>query len=127
MMKKKAIRRIMFLVMAGLLLPQWIHPCHAREKGGRMGENQSEEISLQAMIERVKDERQRAILSQFESTLQEGDTAFVTEYGDRYEIVVVHAPEDGYTGGAEGFSLDKETGKIEMIWHEHPMELPELE
>jgi len=126
-MKQKAIRRIMFLVMAGFLLCQWVHSSDAREKGGEMGENQSQEISLQAMIERVNDERQRAILFQFESRLQEGDTTSVTEYEDHYEIIVVHAPEDGYTGGAEGYLLDKETGKVEMIWHEHPMELPELD
>ncbi len=125
-MRQKTLKRIIFLVAAGLLLWQWACMSLAGERGRKMGEIQSEEIGLQEMIERVNDKMQQKILTQFKNTLQDGDTALVTEFEDHYEITVVHTPEDGYTGGAEGYSLDKKTGKVEMLWHEHPMEIPEL-
>ena len=83
--------------------------------------------SIDQMIKLARDQKQKEILTKFKSTLSDDDTTFVTEYEDHYEVTVVHASsEDGYTGGAEGYSIDKTTGKSKMMWHEHPMELREL-
>lgn len=37
-----------------------------------------------------------------------------------YEIWIDHSTKDGYSW-AEGYTLNKKTGKTDMIWHEHPI------
>ncbi|PKV52331.1 hypothetical protein ATE84_4443 [Aquimarina sp. MAR_2010_214] len=72
------------------------------------------------------DKRQQKMLVNFKKNSQEEDDISVIELPNYFELTVTHHQEKkDYTGGAEGYTLYKKTGKIEMIWHEHPMKLPE--
>ena len=71
--------------------------------------------------------KQQKILIQFRNNCQADDSILVKEFINYYDIIVEHPSANGFTGGAEGYKVDKKTGKSEMIWHEHPMELPEEE
>ncbi len=82
--------------------------------------------TLDEAIEREQDPARRGYLVQFAEGLAEGDRVRVTDHPDRWEIVVSHRSEDGMTGGAEQYFIDKATGETEMGWHEHPMEMPEV-
>ena len=69
----------------------------------------------------VADQKQKELLNKFRQTFSEGDNVLVQEFDDHYEITVTHLSSGNSTGGAEGYRLDKASGRVEMIWHEHPM------
>ncbi len=52
--------------------------------------------------------------------MKKDDSAEIYEYNDAYEISINHPATESATGGAEGYRMDKKTGDIKMIWHEHP-------
>jgi hypothetical protein len=73
------------------------------------------------------DKRQQVLLIEFKNKYQKDDNILVEEFQNYYELIIDHPGIDGFTGGAECYKLDKKTGESEMIWHEHPMKLPEFE
>ena len=78
--------------------------------------------------QKQNDKQQQSILIKFRNTFAKEDVIRVlNEFKDNYEITVHHKASDEYTGGTEGYSLNKETGKAEMTWHEHPLKLEELQ
>ncbi len=84
------------------------------------------ELGIDEAIKLQKNQKQRNILSQFRNQYQIDDHITVQEYEDHWEIIVDHPDtDDGFTGGAESYKVHKQTGKSEMIWHEHPMEIEE--
>ena len=82
------------------------------------------------IIELIKlkkaDTLQQKILIIFYKSQSTEDRITVEEFKDYYEIIVEHPNANSYTGGAEAYKVNKKTGKSEMIWHEHPMELQEI-
>ena len=80
-------------------------------------------IEIDSAIELVTDSRQKKFLADFKRQFSPDDSMRVTSQDGQFEIIVLHPPQDNYTGGAEQYSLDKETGRYEMGWHEHPMPL----
>ncbi len=74
------------------------------------------------ILNQLKNERYRALLQKFRETHPEAKI-MVTEYSDRFELLVTHPASANRTGGAEQYFIDKATGKVTMGWHEHPMEL----
>ncbi len=86
-------------------------------------QRKGEAVSMEwnQFLKSVTDQRQRELLNQFRQTLSRNDNVLVQEFDDHYEITVTHPSSENFTGGAEGYRLDKVSGKIEMIWHEHPM------
>jgi len=77
---------------------------------------------------KLKEGNQNQIKLLKEFKKQYGDThrMTVSEFKDHYEIIVSHPNSNEYTGGAECYRLNKKTGITEMIWHEHPMEIPDI-
>jgi len=55
----------------------------------------------------------------------------IYQSGDTKEYLTViltrDSKEDDMSGGAEEYSINKETGEIKMNWHEHPMKIPKAE
>ncbi|TSE10640.1 MULTISPECIES: hypothetical protein [Aquimarina] len=83
-------------------------------------------VDIEEVIkQKENDKRQQAMLINFEKRYKIDDRILVEEFQNYYELIVSHLDKNGYTGGAEGYTLDKKTGKIKMVWHEHPMKLPE--
>lgn len=83
---------------------------------------------IDEMIEMKKDDPQQVrFLKVFKSKYDKINQFSVTEFSNHYEIIVSRPGKEGYTGGAECYRLDKKTGKTEMIWHEHPMKIPEID
>ena len=79
-------------------------------------------MSIDKMIEKKKkDKKQMKLLIKFQKQYTSEDRIDVEEFKDYYKITVDHPVNEGYTGGAECYKLDKKTGETEMIWHEHPM------
>ena len=71
--------------------------------------------------------KEQIILIEFGKSYHPNDLIRVTEFQTYFELTVEHPSVDGFTSGAEGYTLNKKTGKSEMIWHEEPMKLPKLE
>jgi hypothetical protein len=69
--------------------------------------------------------QQLKILTEFRKNYHDKDQFYVEEFKDYYQIKVNHSSKEGYTGGAECYRLVKKTGKLEMLWHEHPMKTDE--
>ena len=83
---------------------------------------------IEELIKQKADDKiQQALLIEFKNRYTKSDHISVNEQNDCYEITVSHPSMNGYTGGAEAYRIDKKTGITKMIWHEHPMELPEIE
>jgi hypothetical protein len=83
---------------------------------------------IDEMIEIKKDDPQQVLfLKAFQENYHKVTQFSVTEFPGHYEILVSRPGEEGYTGGAECYEMDKKTGKTRMIWHEHPMKIPEIE
>ena len=80
-------------------------------------------IDIDSAIELVTDNYQKKILADFKRHFSPEDSIRVTSQGGQFEIIVTHPSQDNYTGGAEQYFLNKETGRYEMGWHEHPMPL----
>jgi len=80
-------------------------------------------ISIEELLkEKQNDKQQQNILIKFRDNFDnEADIRVINEFQDYYEITVSHKSSEEYTGGTEGYKLNKETGKSEMTWHEHPM------
>ena len=79
------------------------------------------------MSEANGEQKEQDILTQFISQYNSDVRITVKEQEDHWEIIVEHPDtDDGFTGGAEGYSLHRITGESEMMWHEHPMESEEL-
>jgi hypothetical protein len=66
---------------------------------------------------------QLKILENFRNKYTEKDRFYIEEYQDYYQITVSHKSTEGYSGGAECYKIDKQTGETEMLWHEHPMKI----
>ena len=73
------------------------------------------------LIQKKNDKEQTKILVEFRMTFDEKDRFSIEEYRDYYQITVSHSSQEGYSGGAECYRLDKKTGQSKIIWHEHPM------
>lgn len=87
----------------------------------------SGELGIDEAIELQEEPQKRSVLLQFRSQYQHDDRITVREYQDYWEIIVDHPDTgDDYTGGAECYRVDKQSGVSEMIWHEHPMEIGEM-
>lgn len=108
------------------LLNCTVHP--HKEAVTTMQNPAQRELTIDEQMRVTQDEKLQAMLLRFRDTHQkEGERLTVTEHPDHYEIVVHRESSGGYTGGAEQYLLDKTTGEWKMGWHEHPMELPEIE
>lgn len=83
--------------------------------------------ALDEFIQRMKDGRHKAWLVEFRRSFSDTDRFFIVEREDCFEITVSHRSSGGSTGGAEAYRMDKRSGKIEMLWHEHPMRMPGIE
>jgi hypothetical protein len=86
-----------------------------------MENNQIQDLS----IDDVQDGRLKAWLTDFKKSFPETDRFYITELDDCFEITVSHNSANGYSGGAEAYRVDKVSGEVRMIWHEHPMRLPD--
>lgn len=76
--------------------------------------------------QKQNDKYQQSILINFRNKFEKGDVIrVVNEFQNYYEITVDHEAPEGFTGGAEAYRLDKKTGELKMIWHEHPMQFNE--
>ncbi|TPN84691.1 hypothetical protein [Aquimarina algicola] len=83
-------------------------------------------VDIEKVIElKANDKEQQEMLINFKNKYKADKRISVEEFQNHYELIVSHEGKSGYTGGAEGYTMDKKTGKIEMIWHESPMKLPE--
>ena len=70
---------------------------------------------------------QQTMLIEFKKKWQLNDHISVIEFQNYFEITVLHSGVNNFTGWAECYTLDKSTGEQEMIWHERPSKLPDLE
>ena len=85
------------------------------------------EIPIDEAIKLEKDQKKQGFLMEFINQYNSDVRITVQEREDHWEVTVEHPDtDDGFTGGAEGFILQKQTREIEMIWHEHPMESEEV-
>ena len=84
-------------------------------------------ITLEEAIKlKESNKQQQIMLIEFRKNYHTDDLISVVEFQNYYELTVEHPDAIGFTGGAECYKLNKKTGDSEMIWHEHPMELPKL-
>jgi len=85
--------------------------------------------TIEALIKSKTDKKQKIILSHFLETFQTNSSHItVSEFDNHYEIIVYHQSNSpNYTGGAEQYLLDKQTGKWTMGWHEHPMQIQPIQ
>jgi hypothetical protein len=82
--------------------------------------------SIDKMITlKQNDKAQQALLVEFKNKYQKNDTISVEEFQNCYQLIVNHPDQGEYTGGVECYQLDKKSGATKMIWHEHPMPLPD--
>jgi hypothetical protein len=95
--------------------------CKSQEQEMIKSYNNFEDLIAQKKL----DHQQLKILSEFRKVHQAYDRFYVEEFKDCYRITVSHSSKEGYTGGTECYRLDKNTGKSEMLWHEHPMKTDE--
>ncbi len=73
--------------------------------------------------QKQNDKYQQSILINFRKQFEKGDIIrVINEFQNYYEITVDHEAPDGFTGGTEAYRLNKKTGELKMIWHEHPMQ-----
>lgn len=102
----------------------------ASEEINNMGDTADKEtpkiLDIDEAIELQNDLTNKNILTQMKNQYQSDVSITVQEYQDYWEIIIDHPDtEDGFTGGAECYHLNKITGESEMIWHEHPMQIEE--
>lgn len=84
-------------------------------------------LDIEKVIELKKsDKKQQTLLIAFKKRYQMAQHILVVEFQNYYELTVIHPDLNGFTGGAEGYTLNKSTKALDMIWHEHPMKLPKL-
>lgn len=87
----------------------------------------SEHVDIDEAIKLQNGQIEREILTQFRDQYNSDVRITVMEREDTWEIIVEHPETDQeFTGGAEGYSIHRQTGESEMIWHEHPMEIEEI-
>lgn len=67
--------------------------------------------------------QQQEILRKFSADFAATDRISAEEFRGHYRIIVSHPAADGYSGGTECYEVDKNTGSIKMIWHEHPVKI----
>ncbi len=79
--------------------------------------------TLEQAIAAAPSAARRKALEQFKAQHGARDRFRVTDHPEHYEIIVSHPSGDGFSGGAEQYFVDKETGQARMGWHEHPVEL----
>ena len=117
------------VLLSGCLAPtiRSAAPPELMTKAPAEEETVESEQTLYELIESMKDGRHKARLVEFKRSFSETDRFYIAELEDRFEITVSHRSSGGYTGGAEAYSLDKRSGKIMMLWHEHPMRMPGIE
>ncbi len=111
-------RRFIPIVALGLILwMSWMASC------ARLTQEKEQAVSMEyeQFLKGVSDQQQKERLIRFRRTFSENDHVFVQEFDKYYEITVTHPSSETATGGAEGYRMDKITGEVEMIWHEHPM------
>lgn len=83
-------------------------------------------IDIEKLIKLKEDDKQQqTLLIKFRNYYRTDDNISVEEFQNYYKIIVDHPDVNGHTGGAECYKVYKKTGESEMIWHEHPMKLPE--
>lgn len=81
-----------------------------------------ESVSIDDLIKLKKnDDSEKMMLLKFKNTYKGGESIYVSELHDYFRITVSHIGKNGFTGGAEGYTLNKKTSEVEMIWHENPM------
>lgn len=83
--------------------------------------------TLDRFIEGLKDSQQKVFLMQFKQKFSNTDRYNVTERDESFEIMVSHKSSNGFTGGTEAYRVDKQSGEVRMLWHEHPMRMPKEE
>lgn len=89
--------------------------------------NIKETISIDEMILKKKNKpKQKKLLLKFKIDYDKDDRIVVEEFRNYFKITVDHLGSNGSTGGAECYKVDKKTGERKMLWHEHPMDIPEL-
>lgn len=85
------------------------------------GRPEIEDMEIDEAVELIPDLKQKKMLLKFKRRFEKGAAFLVTSRKDCFEIIVTHSSDGDYTGGAEQYFLDKETGKTKMGWHEHPI------
>lgn len=77
---------------------------------------------IDSYILHEKNKENKALLQKFRKKYNDSTSQISVqkENNREYEIWVDHQSNDGYSW-AEGYTLNKKSGKTEMIWHEHPM------
>ncbi len=93
-----------------------------------IGWGQVKTNSIDEVIKSKKGNKTQAqFLQNFKKDFPEDSKITVEENKTYYLLIVSHKGSEASTGGAEQYKLIKKTGKYEMLWHEHPMKLPNEE
>ena len=82
----------------------------------------------ESALKSIKDDKHRKLVAKFIKSCGKVSHVSMVEHEKNFEIIITHPSHtdnsgERYTGGAEQYFLDKETGKVKMGWHEHPMNL----
>ena len=96
--------------------------CDETTGGVTLLEGPMQNIDIEKAIGLVQNQKHKKMLRDFKNSFSKKDSFIVTSLEDQFEIIVTHPSTDGFTGGAEQYLLDKQTGKYKMGWHEHPMQ-----
>lgn len=84
-------------------------------------------ININEMIEKKRsDIKQYELLVKTKDKFDKEDIILVEEFADYYSFTVTHKSKNNYTGGAECYKVNKVTSEVNIIWHEHPMKIPEI-
>lgn len=78
-------------------------------------------MSIDDFIKLEDDDDEKAKLIKFRNAYKNGEFIYVSENQAYFKITVTHIGRNGFTGGAEGYTLNKKNGEVEMTWHEKPM------
>ena len=97
--------------------------CDETTGRGTLLEGPIQNIEIEKAIGLVQNKKHKKMLRDFRASFSAKGSFIVTSLEDQFEIVVTHPSTDGFTGGAEQYFLNKQTGKFKMGWHEHPMEI----
>ena len=93
------------------------------ETAGRVKimEGPIQNMELEQAIGLIQNKNHKKMLREFQTRFSEKNSFIVTSLDTHFEIIVSRPSTGDYTGGAEQYFLDKQTGTVKMGWHEHPM------
>ena len=83
-------------------------------------------IRLNRMIELVQTHRQRTIPIRCQKKLRSGDIDLVKDHATHDKITVAYPSHGSRSRSAEGYRLDKNTGRSRMTGHEPPMDTADV-